>query len=43
MNFKEEVKDNIENFTQMTLNVYKEILEGPLKPIPRKSHYTFNL
>lgn len=43
LNFKEEVKDNIENFTQMTLNVYKEILEGPLKPIPRKSHYTFNL
>jgi len=27
----------------MTIRVYDNILNGPLKPIPWKSHYTFNL
>lgn len=27
----------------MTIWVYDNVINGPLKPIPRKSHYTFNL
>jgi len=27
----------------MTLRVYEQVLNGPLKPTPNKSHYTFNL
>ena len=27
----------------MTLRVYDHVLNGPLKPTPNKSHYTFNL
>lgn len=27
----------------MTLRVYNQVLYGPLKPTPNKSHYTFNL
>jgi dynein heavy chain, axonemal len=27
----------------MTLRVYNNVLYGPLKPTPNKSHYTFNL
>ena len=27
----------------MTLRVYDNVLHGPLKPTPNKSHYTFNL
>jgi dynein heavy chain len=27
----------------MTLRVYEQVLTGPLKPTPNKSHYTFNL
>jgi len=27
----------------MTLRVYDSVLNGPLKPTPNKSHYTFNL
>jgi len=27
----------------MTLRVYDNVLNGPLKPTPNKSHYTFNL
>jgi dynein heavy chain len=27
----------------MTLRVYDQVLNGPLKPTPNKSHYLFNL
>jgi dynein heavy chain len=27
----------------MTLKVYNQVLTGPLKPTPSRSHYTFNL
>lgn len=27
----------------MTIRVYDNVLNGPLKPTPNKSHYTFNL
>jgi dynein heavy chain, axonemal len=42
-NFSEEIKNNIQNLVEAQLKVYNNILTGPLKPIPRKSHYTFNL
>lgn len=28
---------------RLTLNIYDKVLYGPLKPTPKKSHYTFNL
>lgn len=31
------------NVVATSLEVYESILTGPLKPIPSKSHYTFNL
>lgn len=41
--FKEEIKEQVENITSMTIRIYDNVINGPLKPIPRKSHYTFNL
>jgi dynein heavy chain len=42
-NFPSEVKNSIETLVDCQLEVYDNILNGPLKPIPSKSHYTFNL
>jgi dynein heavy chain, axonemal len=33
----------LDGMCQMTLRVYNNVLYGPLKPTPNKSHYTFNL
>lgn len=42
-NFTTEIKNSLDNLCQMTLRVYNNVLYGPLKPTPNKSHYTFNL
>ena len=42
-NFREEVQNCIKPLVDASLEVYDNILNGPLKPIPSKSHYTFNL
>ena len=42
-NFNKEIKDSIPEMISMTLRVYDHVLNGPLKPTPNKSHYTFNL
>jgi dynein heavy chain len=41
--FNESVSESVENLVRIQLNVYQNVINGPLKPIPRKSHYTFNL
>jgi dynein heavy chain, axonemal len=42
-NFTSDIKNSLDNLCQMTLRVYNNVLYGPLKPTPNKSHYTFNL
>ena len=42
-NFTMEIKDSLSSLVDMTLRVYENVLTGPLKPTPSKSHYTFNL
>jgi dynein heavy chain len=42
-NFSQEIKDAISPLIAMTLRVYDNVLTGPLKPTPSRSHYTFNL
>lgn len=42
-NFSQEIKDAVAPLVAMTLRVYEQVLNGPLKPTPNKSHYTFNL
>jgi dynein heavy chain len=42
-NFTSEVKNSLNDLVDMTLRVYHNVLYGPLKPTPNKSHYTFNL
>ena len=42
-NFSEDIKNSVENLVLAQLRIYNNVLTGPLKPIPRKSHYTFNL
>lgn len=42
-NFTADVKNALDGLCQMTLRVYNNVLYGPLKPTPNKSHYTFNL
>jgi len=41
--FAVEVRDAVGEVVSMTLRVYDQVLNGPLKPTPNKSHYTFNL
>ena len=41
--FTAEIKAAITPVVESTLRVYEEVLNGPLKPTPNKSHYTFNL
>lgn len=38
-----DVKNSLNDMVDMTLKVYDNVLNGPLKPTPNKSHYTFNL
>ena len=42
-NFSTEIRGSVDNLIEATLEVYDQVLNGPLKPIPSKSHYTFNL
>jgi dynein heavy chain, axonemal len=42
-NFSADIKDAIAPLIAMTLRVYESVLNGPLKPTPSRSHYTFNL
>jgi dynein heavy chain len=42
-NFSQDIKDSIENLIEAQLEVYDNVLNGPMKPTPSKSHYTFNL
>jgi hypothetical protein len=42
-NFNLDVKNSLVPMVEMTLRVYDNVLNGPLKPTPNKSHYTFNL
>lgn len=41
--FLKEVKDSAEGIIDITLQLYDNVLNGPLKPTPNKSHYLFNL
>ena len=41
--FSNDVKGSIDKLLVAQLEVYDQILNGPLKPTPNKSHYTFNL
>lgn len=41
--FAAEIKAAITPVVEATLRVYDQVLNGPLKPTPNKSHYTFNL
>lgn len=41
--FNHEVKKGIDIMLEAQLEVYDQILNGPLKPTPNKSHYLFNL
>lgn len=42
-NFTADVKNSLNTLVDITLKVYDNVLNGPLKPTPNKSHYTFNL
>lgn len=41
--FSQPVIDCVRDLVATSIVVYENILTGPLKPIPSKSHYTFNL
>lgn len=42
-NFDSAVKESISELVKMTQRVYDKVMNGPLKPTPSRSHYTFNL
>ena len=42
-NFNTEVRKAVDTLIECQLEVYDNVLNGPLKPTPNKSHYTFNL
>ena len=42
-NFTTEIKNTFDELVNMTLRVYDNVINGPLKPTPSRSHYTFNL
>lgn len=42
-NFNTEVRKAVDPLIEAQLEVYDSVLNGPLKPTPNKSHYTFNL
>ena len=41
--FSEAIRTVIPQLVEMSLQVYDNVINGPLKPTPNKSHYTFNL
>jgi dynein heavy chain len=41
--FQAEVKDSVPKLMEMSLELYEKVLNGPLKPIPKKAFYLFNL
>jgi dynein heavy chain len=41
--FSDDIKNSIELLVDTQLEVYDQVLNGPMKPTPSKSHYTFNL
>mmetsp|Transcript_61823 Transcript_61823/g.85195 ORF Transcript_61823/g.85195 Transcript_61823/m.85195 type:complete len:301 (+) Transcript_61823:152-1054(+) len=41
--FSDDVKESMDNLVECTVHVYDQVLNGPLRPTPNKSHYTFNL
>ena len=41
--FTSEVRNCLNQLVESQLEVYDQVLNGPMKPTPSKSHYTFNL
>lgn len=41
--FSSDIRNSVDPLISIQLNVYDNMLNGPLKPTPNKSHYTFNL
>lgn len=41
--FNNDIKNMLEDLVDSQLEVYDQVLNGPMKPTPSKSHYTFNL
>ena len=41
--FSTDIKNCINPMIEAQLEVYDQVLNGPMKPTPSKSHYTFNL
>ena len=42
-NFNADIRKAVDALIECQLEVYDAVLNGPLKPTPSKSHYTFNL
>jgi dynein heavy chain len=42
-NFNSDIRACIPSLIEGQLEVYDQVLNGPMKPTPSKSHYTFNL
>jgi dynein heavy chain len=41
--FSSDIKNSLTPLVEAQLEVYDQVLNGPMKPTPNKSHYTFNL
>lgn len=41
--FSDEIRESVKPIVEMSLKIYDNVLNGPLKPTPSKSHYLFNL
>jgi dynein heavy chain len=41
--FSSDIRDCVPKVIEVQLEVYDQVLNGPMKPTPSKSHYTFNL
>lgn len=41
--FSTDIKNALTPLVEAQLEVYDQVLNGPMKPTPNKSHYTFNL
>lgn len=41
--FSDDIKNCLPQLVESQLEVYDQVLNGPMKPTPAKSHYTFNL
>lgn len=42
-NFSSDIRAVLPQLVESQLEVYDQVLNGPMKPTPSKSHYTFNL